>query len=550
MRLPKLRELTEAQKNVYLYAPGDRHILVSGPPGTGKTLIACLRAQELARQKKPVVLGMFNRVLAKYSENAGQSAGFKTNTVFTWFLDWWQRCGVRPCPASTSPILIESPYEDREKVKAAGARWSPEEWKPWWNRRGKPTGAMTVSTEIYVRNPEAFKAWRLWQRPPMKKQTSTNIDWEAVAEHLLEHEEDIDITVLNLGTLLIDEGQDFPPGFYKTLKTICSIAKMRGVEHPPRCFVLADENQQLTEENSTLDEIAATLGIETANRYTLLDNFRNSREIAELAREFFADVGALPRLPERSSSRPVLLNAKDLSETVRLIRTWIHNNPGKETGVFVFSEQTRAAVTAALEHELRHPGGRKITIQTYSWSSRDQNKVSDLLFDAPDIVTVLNMQSCKGLEFDAVFIVDMHEARIANGGTDRFRMQMFVAVSRAREWVSLIGTRDPDQIPKLAANLPGMPYLERTSESALADLRMTTEAAETSGTQANPDSDSQGKEEWETAAVEISAKYGLAFEDRRNRQGAFWIYGGNSLAKELEPLGFTFSSTRKGWWKK
>ncbi len=546
MRLPKLRELTEAQKNVYLYAPEDRHVLVSGPPGTGKTLIACLRAEELARQDKPVILGMFNRVLARYSENAGQSAGFTTNTVFMWFQGWWQRCGVRPCQTSTSPILIESPYEDKEKVTAAGGRWNPGEWKPWWNRRGNPKGAMTVSAEIYARSPEAFTAWRLWQRPPMQEEKSTNIDWEAAAEHLLEHEEDIDSTALNLGTLLIDEGQDFPPGFYKTLKTICSIARMRGVEHPPRCFILADENQQLTEENSTLDEIAATLGIETANRYMLLDNFRNSREIAELAREFFADVGALPHLPKRSSSRPVLVTAKNHAETVRQIRTWIHNNPGKETGVFVFSEQSRAAVTEALANELKSAGGRRITIQTYSWSSRDQNKVSDLIFDAPDVVTVLNMQSCKGLEFDAVFIVDVHEARLANGGADRFRMQMFVATSRAREWVALIGTRDPDLIPELAANIPGMPYLERTTDGASASRRTVNVQTGTTGTVPAP----PGKETWETAAMEITARHGLAFEDRRNRDGALWIYGGDSLKKELDPLGFTFSITRKGWWRK
>lgn len=548
MRLPKLRELTEAQKNVYLYAPSDHHILVSGPPGTGKTLIASLRAQELARQKKPVVLGMFNRVLARYSENVGQSAGFTTKTVFTWFREWWLHCGVRPCLKSTSPILIESPYEDREKVKAAGGRWNPEEWKPWWNRRGNRKGAMTVSTEIYSRNPEAFTSWRLWQNPPVQGNKVTSIDWDAAAEHLLEHEEDVANAALNLGTLLIDEGQDFPPGFYKMLKMICSIARMRGVEHPPRCFVLADENQQLTEENSTLEEIAATLGIETANRYMLLDNFRNSREIAELAREFFADVGALPRLPERSSSRPVLLTTRNLAETAGLIRTWVYNNPRKETGVFVFSESSRAAVFEALESELKRAGGQKFALQTYSWNSREQHKAGDLLFDTPDVVTVLNMQSCKGLEFDAVFIVDMHEARIANGGKDRFRMQMFVATSRAREWVSLIGTRDPDLLPELAAKLPGMPYLERTKESTLANRRVTNKAACT--TAPPMESSSTQKEEWEIAALAISARRGLTVDDKRNQRGALWIYGGDSLAKELEPLGFTFSLTRNGWWRK
>ena len=71
MRLPKLRDLTQAQQDVYLYAPTDAHVLVAGPPGTGKTLIACFRALELQKRKAPVVLCMFSRVLAKFASNAG-----------------------------------------------------------------------------------------------------------------------------------------------------------------------------------------------------------------------------------------------------------------------------------------------------------------------------------------------------------------------------------------------------------------------------------------------------------------------------------------------
>ena len=141
----------------------------------------------------------------------------------------------------------------------------------------------------------------------------------------------------------IDEGQDFPPGFYKTLRTISAVAAARGnvISHPPRCFVLADENQQLTEENSTLQQITEALGISAESRYQLLDNFRNSKEIAELARSFFADVGVLPRVPDRPSEKPVYAQVAGRTEIVDRIKIWFTNNPGKEIGIFVFNEAAR-----------------------------------------------------------------------------------------------------------------------------------------------------------------------------------------------------------------
>jgi hypothetical protein len=410
-----------------------------------------------------------------------------------------------------------------------------------------------VESEAYFAAPEAFSKWRLWHAPPSAEGKPDSIDWIEVAKHILDHEDCIPDSALGLGTLLIDEGQDFPIGFYKALRQISSLAASRGkrVLHPPRCFVLADENQQITEQNSTLQEIADALKIPEENRYQLLDNFRNSKEIAELARAFFADVGVLPKVPLRSSEKPMYIRVSTRSDIVERIKMWVINNPGKEIGVFVFDDQTRAVMVTALEGALGRIRGRNITIQTYSWKSRQQTKAEDLQFDAPDVVTVLNMQSCKGLEFDAVFIVDLHMAQIGLYGSDRFKMQMFVAVSRGREWVNLIDSGGRSGVGPYFGCLPASEFLDREGDGVVDDVERAPESAyAVSLMETNVLKGPDRATDWEASLSKLATKMAFRISDRRANHGAVWVDGRSELRSVLEPLGFTYSEKRAGWWRK
>jgi len=556
MRLPKITQLTEDQKRVYLYAPTNKHVLVHGPPGTGKTLIACLRAIELQKKKVPVVLGMFNRVLAKYSSNVSDGQAMPSQTVLTWFRNWWKESGLPPHPAVAGRMIVQADFDQNDRLKAAGARWSPSEWRPW----GRGKGAWTIDSEKYWANPEPYAKWKLWHEPPSSDKDTNEIDWTEVAKHIMENERDVPDSMLELGTLLVDEGQDFPPGFYKTLRQISALSADpdRKVAHPLRCFVLADENQQITEQNSTLKQIAEALKIGDENKYLLLDNFRNSKEIAELARQFFADVGVLPRLPSRSSATPSYACVNSHSEVVQRIKIWLTNNPGQEIGVLVFSDATRSSLVTALQGALGGMRGREITVQTYSWKTRQENKAGDLLFDTPDVVTVLNAQSCKGLEFDAVFIIDLHEAQIGLYGPDRFKMQMFVAVSRGREWVSLLDSGRQARSGKYYECLPGDEFLERENASqALKTAKSTPKRAKPAVS--NPSvapkasgvvSPSPQDPDWESELLKLAKKGVLSISDSRLKGGAIWVNGGDEVARFVEPLGFVYSAKRKGWWRK
>ena len=84
--------------------------------------------------------------------------------------------------------------------------------------------------------------------------------------------------------LIIDEGQDMPADFYQALAEL-------GFEH---FFVVADQNQRITDEHSTIREIANALDIATADRIELRENYRNAYPVARLARAFCVSDPASP----------------------------------------------------------------------------------------------------------------------------------------------------------------------------------------------------------------------------------------------------------------
>jgi DNA polymerase III delta prime subunit len=551
MRLPRLRDLTQAQKDVYLYAPNDAHVLVAGPPGTGKTLIACFRAVELQKRKVPVVLCMFNRVLAKYASNAGegQESSFMVRTARQWFLDWWKHAGLPP-RSQGSDILVGASYEQRVAVKAAGARWHKDVWCPW---RGKK-GAWVVGVDEWSENGHRFSAWTTLQEPPRHPESTTEYDWDTICEHVMEHSDILSEAAVSPGTLLIDEGQDFAPGFYRFLRLLSVIGPSRGAPHPLKCMVLADENQQLTEFNSTLGEIQAALKIADGHRYQLLDNFRNTREIAELARQFFADVGALPLLPERQGELPAFVECGGMPACVKAIMTWVVNHPGKETGVLVFKENKRQLLHASVTAEAAKLVGRDVTVQSYSWTTRADNNVDDLVFDGRDVITVLNTQSCKGLEFDAVFIVDLHDSPIGSIGADRFRMQMFVAVSRARQWVELLESSAVRPNEPFLKELPAAQYLRRGRPSVAQAIARPARAlaaaapAASSATAVAMPAATSTVENWEDETRALAKRQGWECEDLRPK-GCFWVYAPERSPAHLPTLGFRYTARRNGWWR-
>ena len=230
--------------------------------------------------------------------------------------------------------------------------------------------------------------------------------------------------------LVIDEGQDMPPEFYNALVGL-------GFD----CFfVVADQNQQITEANSSRKDIADCLAIEATDVIELRQNFRNNYPVARLAREFHTDDPASPppELPESAPGAVPLLYSyepSNLSAVAQGILRFADRDPCKLIGVIAPNNRVREHYLEALRSmEVRLDNPRP-TIETYHWENR-----AEIAFDEGGIL-VINAQSCKGLEFDAVVLADIDEHFVRRRDPDDARRLFYVMVARAKERVFMFMKR-------------------------------------------------------------------------------------------------------------
>jgi superfamily I DNA/RNA helicase len=234
---------------------------------------------------------------------------------------------------------------------------------------------------------------------------------------------------LGWGHLIIDEGQDFPAQFYQLARVIIEDKRFQGEGHPS-ITVLADENQRLNEnQNSTIPEIAKALGVK--NTWALTENFRNTLEIAKFSSSFYVgNPSALPRLPEsRRGPKPVLQSFPTVNDEALNVMKYIKNYDDQDVAIFLPSVKMINVFYQLVEAECLKS---KIKLQAYASSGRFHDDKS-LKFGGGGSITILTDKSCKGLEFDAVFIPQLN-LYDAQGADESFsKMKFYVMSSRARK---------------------------------------------------------------------------------------------------------------------
>lgn len=252
------------------------------------------------------------------------------------------------------------------------------------------------------------------------------------------------------GHLIIDEGQDFAKGFYQIAAVVLAHASANGASGVA-VTVLADENQRLSaDKNSCLAEIESSLAIPPARHYTLKKNYRNTYEIARAAAHFYCGLrSGIPALPDgRHGNTPRLVRLDDLDASVEMIRRFVANQSDLEVGVFLPNQAMQVKYYNKLVHRLKDVKG--VRVQRFTSGDKEHGDAEALVFDRPGTVTVLCDNSCKGLEFDAVFIPELQARRWDPAAIDHMRMQFYVLSSRARQHLTfLYSAKAGEQVPIL-----------------------------------------------------------------------------------------------------
>lgn len=218
--------------------------------------------------------------------------------------------------------------------------------------------------------------------------------------------------------LIIDEGQDMSSGYYERLMDF-------GYNN---FFIVADQNQQITDENSSRKELTNLLGLEVKDVIELAQNYRNSHPIALVAQHFFTDKSSpKPELPEVSKSAlgtPVLYEYKDFHQCIKFILREADRDLSNLIGVVV-------AKTTILDICKRELKGMKVELDNEKpkIQSYQSGQAVEIDFGEGGVI-VLNDQSIKGLEFDVVFVM-LNGFEIYNNDEDSMRKRLYVMSSRA-----------------------------------------------------------------------------------------------------------------------
>jgi DNA helicase IV len=126
----------------------------------------------------------------------------------------------------------------------------------------------------------------------------------------------------------------------------------------------------------------------------------------------------------------------DFDNVIERVLKLADRDPRKLIGVIAPTNQTRNKYLDALRNNANSDSidldNGKPRIVTYASGGK-----SDLRFDEGGIF-VINAQSCKGLEFDTVFIADIHAFPCHPAIEDEKKRLFYVMVARAIEHVFLL----------------------------------------------------------------------------------------------------------------
>jgi hypothetical protein len=252
------------------------------------------------------------------------------------------------------------------------------------------------------------------------------------------------------GAVMIDEGHDFEPEWLRLVSQMVDPST-------DSLLLLYDDAQSIYRNSRGLNFSLSSVGIRAAGRTTILrKNYRNTREILSYAFDFAKDIldphsaddDHIPVIHPESSggsgARPAFRQCQSLAEEIeyaaRCIRTW--RDRGDSLGEI-----------AVLYNNNDH--GKLIADQLASsqiphllMKDRNQKRAFD---PTQNRVSILSIQSSKGLEFGTVIVLGVGQMETENKrGEDNAKL-LYVSMTRARERLLLTASGKTDFTERLAA---------------------------------------------------------------------------------------------------
>lgn len=253
-----------------------------------------------------------------------------------------------------------------------------------------------------------------FEQDKMPERKAHKPDYDKVSEKFKDINKD-----LSDYQVVIDEGQDLPMGWYECLKDL-------GIEN---FFIVADQNQQITDENIAKRDLKAVLGIiNNEEVIELKENYRNVAPIATLANHFYTDkTSPKPLIPDRpSTSIPILFEYETIEKIPEMILSEYDRDPSKLIGFILPTENKREWYVKELGKDQSKRNNPKPIISSYCSNQKEDVSID---FGYGGIV-VLNDKSVKGIEFDTVFII-LDDFKMINNEMESLQKRLYVMTSRA-----------------------------------------------------------------------------------------------------------------------
>lgn len=412
--MDKVTRLTAEQEAVR-NLPIEGRYVVTGPPGTGKSLLAVLRASKILASKKPVIV---------LSKNVPLNCHLKE---------------------SIAPALVDI---DSTVNFAAEAGRSIRTYDSWayglWRRVPLVAG----------------KTYGEGKGPMLPEDPKWGYDWIRAGDDILERmsPDDARAKLQIPANVLVDEGQDLPAAFFGFLMRMgCDVT------------VFADENQRIYTGMSTTEKIKEALMVTKSKGsvYEVKKNFRNTRQVAEVAARFYVGLPTgIPDLPDKLGPKVAAVDFNDLEHVADAIiglaerKRGTAAGTGPSVGVIVLDAKKRLREL----HTVLEQRSNGIEVRRYE---RDDFKDRPFTFDEPETVTLVNPWTMKGLEWDHVVVV-LDGFRLKDAPEELLvqKMQSYVAASRPRSRLLLAWTRNGGKsaggaAPELVRDLLMSPFAEK-----------------------------------------------------------------------------------------